>query len=157
MAKILIVDDDLGVRTLVSRLLMGPCNQIVEAENGVKALEALEESDFDLILSDLRMPYMHGIALLQRVKQRQPAIPFVLITAYASAETMAEAVDLGVFDYLAKPFKTSDLFAVVHRALTAGPGRSRATDGYAGNNPMIIANLAKRHGQGVRKKIVSGR
>jgi DNA-binding NtrC family response regulator len=142
MARILLVDDDAGVRTLLVCVLRAQGHETVEAENGVKALEFLEESDTDLIVSDLRMPGMSGLALLELVKKRVPHIPIILVTAYASPETTVDAVQLGAFDYLSKPFRTEDLVSVVERALAAGKDRTRATDGYAGDNPVIKAFLA---------------
>ena len=144
MASILIVDDDSSIRTLLKRLL---CSQgghkTTEAENGAKAVELIEESNFDLVISDLRMPDVHGLALLELIKKRAPTIPVILVTAYGSPESTVEAVKLGVFDYLAKPFKMDEILSVVRRALDSREGKSRATDGYAGNNQVILEYLAK--------------
>jgi DNA-binding NtrC family response regulator len=142
MARVLLVDDDPGVRSLLVRLLRAQGHETAEAESGVKALEFLEESNADLVVSDLRMPGMSGLALLELVKKRVPHVPIVLLTAYASPETTVDAVQLGAFDYLEKPFRNDVLLSVVERALTAGKGRTRATDGYAGSNPVIKAFLA---------------
>lgn len=142
MARILLVDDDPGVRGLLVCVLRAQGHETAEAENGVKALEFLEESDTDLIVSDLRMPGMSGLALLELVKKRVPHIPIILVTAYASPETTIDAVQLGAFDYLSKPFRTDVLVSVVERALAAGKDRTRATDGYSGDNPVIKEFLA---------------
>ncbi len=144
MANILIVDDDSGIRTLLKRLL---CSQgghkTTEAESGAKAIELIEESKFDLVISDLRMPDVHGLALLEFIKKRAPTIPVILVTAYGSPKSTVEAVKLGVFDYLAKPFMIDESLSVARRALDSREGNSRATDGYAGNNQVILEYLAR--------------
>jgi DNA-binding NtrC family response regulator len=141
MARILIVDDDPGIRSLLVRLLRAQGYETSEAESGGKALEFLEEAEPALIISDLRMPGMSGLALLELVKKRVPHIPVMIVTGHASPESTLDAVQLGAFDYLEKPFKTDVLIKVVERALSAGRGRSRATDGYDGSNPVIRSFL----------------
>ncbi len=144
MAHILIVDDDRGVRVLLKSLLSSQGgHKTTECESGAKALKLIEDSDFDLVITDLRMSDVHGIALLEVVKKLSPSTPVILVTAYCSPESTEEAVILGAFDYIAKPFKIDDLLSVIRRALGAGGGKSRALDGYAGNNQVILDYLAK--------------
>lgn len=143
MANILIVDDDPRIQTLLRQLLRTKGHEGVTAESGHDALEKLKVHPFDLVITDLRMPKMNGMQLLGQVKALYPEIPVIMVTAYASEDTTVEAVKLGVFDYLAKPFKIDELLGAIGRALSAGKAQSRASDGYAGSNPAIIAYLAK--------------
>lgn len=141
-AKILIVDDDPAIRLLIKHLLMTKRLGGIEAESGAQALALLEESAFDLVITDLRMPKMNGLELLRKVRQVAPTTPVIIVTAYASTDTTIKSIHLGVFDYLAKPFKVDDLIGAVEQALTCEKGKISATDGYAGNNPLIKEYLA---------------
>lgn len=137
MSKVLIVDDDPRIRTVIQRLLEMHGHTCVAAENGLKALELARLDSYQLIITDMRMPNMDGLTLLRRLKKEQPAIPVIMITAYASNRTAVESVKRGVFDYLVKPFNGADLLATVERALNTDEGHIRAMDLYAGHNPMI--------------------
>jgi DNA-binding NtrC family response regulator len=142
MAKILIVDDDPRIQTLLQQLLRTKGHEGVTAESGHDALDKLKTTPFDLVITDLRMPKMNGMELLGHVKALCPTMPVIMVTAYASEDTTVEAVRRGVFDYLAKPFKIDELMAAIGRSLSAGMDKSRATDGYSGNNASIVAYLA---------------
>lgn len=137
MAKILIVDDDPRILTVVQRLLQMHGHTCVAAENGLTALELARLDSYELIITDMRMPSMDGLTLLRKLKKEQPAIPVIMITAYASDQSAVEAVKRGVFDYLVKPFNGTDLLATVKRALNTDKDHMRAVDLYAGNNPAI--------------------
>ena len=143
MANILIVDDDPRIQTLLQQLLRTKGHEGVTAESGHDALEKLKARPFDLVITDLRMPKMNGMQLLGQVKAFYPTLPVIMVTAYASEDTTVEAVQLGVFDYLAKPFKIDELLDAIGRALSVGKAQPRATDGYSGRNSAIIACLAK--------------
>jgi len=120
MAKILIVDDDPDILIVIQRLLETDGHEAVTADSGMKALKLIELDEYDLVISDLRMPSMDGIALLRELKALRPSLPVILVTAYASVETAAESVRLGASDYLFKPFKVKDLLSAVARALGGG-------------------------------------
>ena len=147
MASLLIVDDDLRIPIMLTELLKTEGYRCVSVANGIHALEWLKQDVFDVIITDLRMPEMDGMELLRNVKTRKPSIPVIMITAYASDLTAIEAVKLGVFDYLAKPFKVKELIASIERALAADKDKTRATDGYSGNNAAIQTHLASGSGQ----------
>lgn len=146
MSKILIVDDDPAVKTLIERLMALKGHEWVAAESGKAALDIIDFEIFDLIITDLRMQNMDGMELLRKVRRLTPNIPVIMVTAYSSTDTTLAAVQLGVFDYLAKPFKVDDLNAAVEQALAAGKGKTRAADQYTGNNPTIKAYLARQAG-----------
>ena len=101
--KILIVDDDEVVRLSYLRSLRNERRKVEVAEDGAKAINAMEQQPFDVVLLDLRMPGMDGITVLKTIKERWPESEVVIITAYPSVETAVEAVRLGAFDYLTKP------------------------------------------------------
>src|SRR5512146_2756064 len=116
--SILVVDDDEVVRLSHLRSLTGiPCN--VEAVwNGKEALRAMEARPFDVVLLDLRMPGMDGMAVLKTIKERWPESEVVVITGYPSLETAKEAVRLGAYDYLAKPVGPNDVISAASGAVT---------------------------------------
>jgi len=115
-ARVLIVDDELGPRESL-RMLLKPFYDIETADNGRAALEALERFRPDIVIMDIKMPEMDGLELLRRVKRVDPSIEVVMITAYASLETVKHALTYGAFEYLIKPFPRHDLEDVVRRAL----------------------------------------
>ncbi len=115
-ARILVVDDELGPRESL-RMLLKPAYQIQTAENGHAALKELARFRPDVVIMDIKMPEMDGLELLQRVKRIDPSIEVIMITAYASLETVKHALTHGAFEYLIKPFSRQDLEDVVRRAL----------------------------------------
>ena len=141
MAKILIIDDDPRISVLLRHLLRLNGLESASAESGRQALVLLKQNAFDLIITDLRMQNMNGMELLREVQTLEPFIPVIMVTAYASDETAIESVNLGVFDYLPKPYKGDELIDAVKRALASDKNKKRAKDGYSGSNPAIIAYL----------------
>jgi len=87
------------------------------AESGKKATEIFDKSSYDLVISDIKMPDMSGVEVLRHIKETDPTVPVIMITAYASAETAVEALRLGAYDYLTKPFKLEELKANIRNAL----------------------------------------
>ena len=116
LARVLVVDDELGPRESL-RMLLKPAYQIQTAENGRTALDLLRRFQPDIVIMDIKMPEMDGLELLRHVKRVDPSIEVVMITAYASLETVRQALTHGAFEYLIKPFSRQDLEDVVHRAL----------------------------------------
>lgn len=115
--NILIVDDEEVVRLSHLRSLAGAhCNAEV-AWNGHEALRAMEEHPYDVILLDLRMPDLDGMAVLKTIKQRWPDSEVVVITGYPSIESAKEAVRLGAYNYLAKPVSPDEVVKATNGAL----------------------------------------
>jgi PAS domain S-box-containing protein len=115
-SRILVVDDELGPRESLRMLLKGSY-EIRTADNGTTALAELPRYHPDLVILDIKMPEMNGLEVLRRVKEADPSIEAVMITAYASLDTVKQALTYGAFEYLIKPFSRQDLEDVVRRAL----------------------------------------
>jgi DNA-binding NtrC family response regulator len=124
--NILVVDDEPDMRDALTAALRREGFCITTAANGVEALEKVQAQAFDLIITDVRMPRMGGLALLQELKRTVAAIPVVMMTGYGRIEDAVEAMKAGAFDYLLKPFSLEDLKAVVTKALTPRQGVARA-------------------------------
>jgi len=114
--KILVVDDDADMRGLLSDVLESDGYRVGTAESGEKALQALAEEQYDLVLTDLRMKGMLGTALLSEIKHRYPDTGVILMTAFGTVETAIEAMKGGAMDYLIKPVKTEDVLRTAGRA-----------------------------------------
>jgi DNA-binding NtrC family response regulator len=113
--RVLVADDDAGVRYTLRDILETARLEVAEAVDGTAALAAIERERFDLVITDLRMPGLDGITLLRRL---QPPLPkVVMITAHGSERHAVEAMKAGAFDYVKKPFENEELMAVVRRAL----------------------------------------
>jgi len=115
-ARILVVDDEVGPRESL-RMILKPHYEIATAESGDTALKTLSAFNPDLVFMDIKMPKMDGIELLRRIKAIDPTIEAVMITAYASLDTVKNALTHGAFEYLIKPFSRVDLEETVGRAL----------------------------------------
>jgi PAS domain S-box-containing protein len=115
-ARILVVDDEVGPRESL-RMILKPSYEIATADSGDTALRTLEGFGPDLVFMDIKMPKMDGIELLRRIKAIDPTIEAVMITAYASLDTVKNALTHGAFEYLIKPFSRTDLEDTVRRAL----------------------------------------
>ena len=119
MARILIVDDERGIRDFLGEALRDANHETAEAADGAAALEMLRARAFDVMLTDLRMPgEIDGMALLRRARAEQPDMEVIVLTAYGTIETAVEAMKLGAFDYLQKPLSSPrELTLLVARAL----------------------------------------
>ena len=128
-AKILIVDDERQMRLALGETLRRAGFSTSEVSSGAEALTVFGKGDFDLVISDIRMPEMGGIELLSRIKATNQEVPVVMITAYGTIEDAVEAMKRGASDYLLKPFSPDYLEAVVARVLGA-PGAETEVERY---------------------------
>jgi two-component system response regulator PilR (NtrC family) len=117
MNRILVVDDETSMRQLLEITLRKEGYRVTTARSGSKAVEAFEKSPYDLVISDIKMPDMSGVEVLRHVKGVAPETPVIMITAYSSAETAVDALRLGAYDYIAKPFKVDELKTTIKNAL----------------------------------------
>ena len=114
---ILVVDDDPAHRTMLRTLLTGWGYTIAEADDGSTAIKKVHEQAFDLILMDIRMIKVSGLQALAEIKAFNPAIPIIIMTAYASVETAVNALKNGAYDYLTKPLDFDELRITVERSM----------------------------------------
>jgi len=115
--RILIVDDEEAIREVVSTLLTAQGYQCKTAPNGEEAIRAMREGGFDLVLSDLVMPGVDGLKLIEMVRGYDGDIPVIMVTAMHDISTAIEAMRRGAYDYILKPFEKEQLFLSVRRAL----------------------------------------
>ncbi len=113
--SILVVDDEEAMRESLSAWLRKDGHRVDAASSGPEALERLKESEVDLVLSDIKMPGMDGLELLQRIKAAYPDILVIMITAYATIESAVQAMKLGAADYLLKPFDPEHLMLLIEK------------------------------------------
>ena len=116
--RILVVDDDNGVREALSEFLLS-LGYVVEAvENGEQALTSYEKGSFDVVMADLIMPNMDGMELLRRIREiRSDEVVFLMITGHPSIGTAVEAINRGADDYITKPFHLEDVKLRISKAL----------------------------------------
>ena len=115
--RILLADDDAALRKVVQFKLKQRGYQVTATADGDEALAALREGRYELLLSDMRMPRLSGLELLKQARKIQPDIEVILMTAYAAVSQAVEAVKLGAFDYLTKPFDDDQLFVTIEKAV----------------------------------------
>jgi len=116
-ARILIADDDASLRRVIQYKLKQKGYDVAVAEDGISALEILKSGKFDLLLCDMKMPGLNGIELLEKSRETQADLEVILMTAFATIERAVEAMKLGAFDYLTKPFEDDRLFTTIEKAL----------------------------------------
>jgi len=116
-ARVLVVDDERSMRDLLAIMLKQEGHDVAVVEGGAQAIETLSREVFDLIITDLRMREVDGLAVLRAAKEHSPETVVVVITAFASTETAVEAMKLGAYDYITKPFKMDEIKLVLANAL----------------------------------------
>ena len=116
-AKVLVVDDHNGVLESFKEILRIKDYEVSGFSNGKEALESMKTAKYDFAFVDLKMPEMDGIEVLKRVKELDPSIEVIIVTAYASEESFANAITLGAMEYLRKPFLMGEVYALAERAL----------------------------------------
>jgi len=115
--RILVVDDSQESREICQRVLRKEGYVVHSVDNGKKALDELETTRFDLIITDLKMPELDGMSLLKKVKEIDPKICVIVMTGYPDEESKAKAIELGASGYLAKPIDISELIVAVKSCL----------------------------------------
>ncbi|MDX9786220.1 MAG: sigma-54 dependent transcriptional regulator [Desulfobacterales bacterium] len=117
MANILVVDDEKRIRHLLSIMLERAGHQVVQAGDGIEALQMLEKAAFDIVITDIRMPKMSGMELLKKIKSAGLACPVIFITAHATIDSAVEIMRLGAADYITKPFEEDRILLTIERSL----------------------------------------
>jgi len=115
--RILVVDDDPASRELLARILGARSYDVVSLADGKDALESLDRAPADLVVSDIRMAEVDGYVLAERMREKAPDTPIILVTAFGNVEGAVEAIRRGAFDYISKPYDVDAIAVVVERAL----------------------------------------
>jgi DNA-binding NtrC family response regulator len=116
-AKILVVDDEEIVLKSCRKILESGGHQVFTALSGEEAFDLLEKELFDIVITDMKMPGTDGIEVLERVKEKYPDIAVIMITGYSTVQSAVQAMKLGAFDYIPKPFTPDEVLIVVEKAL----------------------------------------
>ena len=124
--KVLIVDDEANMRSILAELLSEQGYEIATAKDGDEAIRRAQSSRFDLILLDLKLPVKDGLQVLRELRTKGINTAVVVLTAFSSIETAIEAMKLGAYDYVSKPFKVDKLKAVIKNAISSSAGLDRS-------------------------------
>ncbi|NKB48309.1 MAG: response regulator [Alphaproteobacteria bacterium] len=122
MARVLIAEDDMAVREFVSRALAHGGHEVEAASDGLEALGVLDEASFDLLVTDIVMPNLDGIALALKVAKDYPRMPVLLMTGYAAERQRAHNLDVLIHDVITKPFTLNEICAAAEEALATRIG-----------------------------------
>ncbi len=114
--KILVVDDEMLIRNFLAETLKRKGCEVITAENGKTALAEFKQNSFDMVFTDMKMPDLTGLEVLKRIKELNPSAIVVVVTAFGSIDNAVEAMRLGAFNYLIKPFTPDTIEAVVEKA-----------------------------------------
>lgn len=169
-ARILVVDDEDSIREFLEIMLKKEGYEITLAEDGLKAKELIQKKTFDMIISDLQMPNMTGIDLLKYVRQEYPEMLFMMITAFGTTETAVEAMKMGAYDYLTKPFKIDEVRINIanalksknlefeNRSLKKELNKEFSFHNVIGNSPAMhhVFDLVKRVSQAPTNILITG-
>ncbi len=141
LPEIWVADDDQSIRWVLKRALGAAGLRVVEFDSAERLLEALGNADPDVVVSDIRMTGMDGLALLERLAGVRPDLPVIIMTAYSDLDSAVSAFGAGAFEYLPKPFDVDEAVSLVRRALDSKPvvaGVARGSE--AGNVPEILGS-----------------
>ena len=137
MEKILIVDDERSMRDFLRKMLEKQDYEVKAVGSGADAIAELERDGIDLMITDIKMPDISGIELMERCKKISPDTVVIVITAYASHDTAVEAMKLGAEDYITKPFDVDEFSIIIRRSLT----RKRLAE----ENILLRRELQREH------------
>lgn len=135
--RILVADDESNARSALSQILSEEGYAIETAADGFKALARYEEHGADIVLTDLKMPGMDGVELMAKLREKDPELPVVVMTAFGAVETAVAAMQAGAVSYLTKPVNADELLLVLQRALASAALRREAT--------TLKSQLTERH------------
>src|SRR5256712_4023877 len=148
--RVLVVDDERSMRELLAIMLRQAGHDVTVADGGEAAIKALKTDTFDLVITDLRTREVNGLAVLRAAKEQSPETVVVVITAFASTETAVEAMKLGAYDYITKPFKMDEIKLILanalerkrlqdeNQALKRQLRRERSVESFVGRSPQML-------------------
>jgi len=169
-SRILVVDDEESIREFLEIMLKKEGYEVTLAEDGAQAKDLLGKKTFDMVISDLQMPNMNGLELLKHVKESSPDTVFMMITAFGTTETAVEAMKIGAYDYITKPFKIDEVrlninnalrsrnLEVENRSLKKEMVKEYSFQNVIGNSPVMhqVYDLIKRVSQAPTNILITG-
>ena len=155
MPAILVVDDELSMREFLKILLEKEGYDVSTAPDAANAIELINDQNFDLVISDIKMPGMGGLTLLEKIKEINNTLPVIMVTAFASPDNAVTAMRSGAFDYITKPFKVDEIIKIIKSAISSTvptattdeiTSDTEAFEGIIGNSQEMIKifNLISR-------------
>jgi DNA-binding NtrC family response regulator len=115
-AKVLIVDDEVAFADNIAKLISKRGYEVTTVNNGQSAVEAVDAFDFDIIILDLKMPGLDGLATLKLIKGKRPGVEVIILTGHGSMESGIDGIQLGAFDFIMKPVRFEDLHEKIRQA-----------------------------------------
>lgn len=169
-SRILVVDDEDSIREFLEIMLKKEGYEVSLAEDGQKAKDLLAKKTFDMVISDLQMPHVTGMELLKHVKESYPDLVFMMITAFGTTENAVEAMKIGAYDYITKPFKIDEVrlnilnalrsknLEVENRSLKKELVKEYSFQNIVGNSPVMhqVFDLIKRVSMAPTNILVTG-
>jgi DNA-binding NtrC family response regulator len=152
MARVLLVDDEPNILQVLACMLRSKKHDVKFTTEGQKAIDMAKAEKFDLLISDIRMNPVDGMTVLKSVRKVRPEMPVLMLTAYGSLDTAKQAIDLGAFGYVLKPFNLQELLITVDRALTYKT--QRKGDAAGGAKPVSEYDLQDIVGESACMKAV---
>jgi two-component system response regulator AtoC len=116
MKRVLVVDDEINMRHMLQVMLTKAGYFADAAGDGFEALEKLEKGEFELVLCDVKMPRMDGMTFLTQARKKYPEGTFIMMSAYGNIDDALEAMKIGAYDYISKPFKTDEVLLTLKKA-----------------------------------------
>ena len=158
MAKVLVIDDEANLRKVLAALLRRDGYDVTIAEDGEMGLAEFQKNGADVVITDLVMPKLGGMEVLRAINAADPEVPVIIITAHGTVDSAVEAIKLGAFDYITKPFDQAELSNVVAKAIRTHESaqrnaRRRARPPGAGRRVAPDAGRAPDHRQGRRHAV----
>ena len=117
MAIILVIEDKESMAQMLRQALRGEGHEVIVARDGREGIQKFKESKLDLVVTDLRLPHKSGLEVLESVKEQNPLVPVIMMTAYGTIETAVKAVKAGAYDFITKPFDPDHLVHLINKAL----------------------------------------
>src|SRR5213083_2775060 len=147
-SRILLIEDDAGIVGGLKKELQFEGYEVAVAERGDKGLTQAKERPFDVVITDLKMPGLSGLELVEQLHAAKPKLPIILMTAFGTTETAIEATKLGAYDYLLKPFDMAELLDLVAKAVACNRlmsepvvmGEGGTSTGLRSNQSAIVGN-----------------
>lgn len=128
MTRILITDDEAKIRSLIAKYAAHEGLEVDEASNGMEAVEKCEKNQYDLVIMDIMMPELDGFSAVKEIKQSKPDMPFIMLSALGEEYDKVHGFDLGIDDYVVKPFSTKELMMRIHAILKRTQPQTNETD-----------------------------